>query len=210
MVNLSHLGMTGQEVYHTQGILHVSFHSQAQCLQSLQQNPRIEGRNGSTRIAQDDSTDARHKSRLTSHVSEYCPVVRWVGFGQRGELVGVGFPVELAAVNNNSAQRRSMAAQEFRSRMDHNIGPMLQWTYEVRRAEGIIYNQGNVMAMSHGRNPLDVQHVAVGISKGLGKHHLSVRLYGSLQGLQVVHVYNGVRNAQGTQCVSNQVIRPAI
>ena len=43
------------------------------------------------------------KSRLPRHVGKHGTVIRGVGLGKRWIFVGVGFPVEGAAVNDHAA-----------------------------------------------------------------------------------------------------------
>ena len=64
--------------------------------------------------------------------------------------------------------------------------------------------------MSHSSHSLKVGNVRVGVTKGLGIHHLSVGLYSGLKGSQVVYVYNSVCYALCFKCVGNEVERTTI
>ena len=103
-----------------------------------------------------------------------------------------------------------MTAEELRSRVYHNVGTMLQRTNEIRCAEGVIYDEGDAMLVSHCSHTFEVEHVRVGITEGLGIHHLGVGLDSSIEGFEIVHVNNGIRNTLRSQCVGNQVVGTTI
>ena len=92
----------------------------------MQQYEGIEGRERSTGVTQNDSTDAGNVGGSTHSVGKHDAVIRGVGLGQRGELVGISFPVELAAVDNHTAQTAAVTAQEFRGRVHHDVGSVLK------------------------------------------------------------------------------------
>ena len=102
MVHLGHLRMLGKEVDYLQGILYMALDTQTQGLDTLQQDEGIERRDGGTSVTQDDGTNAGDVGGSTNSVSKHDAVVRGVGFGQCREFVGVGLPVELAAVDNDT------------------------------------------------------------------------------------------------------------
>ena len=68
--------MFAQEVDNLQGILYMAFYAQAQRLYTLQQNEGVEGRDGSTRVAQYDGTNARYKGSSTYSVSKDDAMIR--------------------------------------------------------------------------------------------------------------------------------------
>ena len=98
-----------------------------------------------------------------------------------------------------------MTSDEFRSRMNNDVNSMLQWTNEIWSAERVIHNENHVMTMCHFSYCLEIQHITVWIAKSLGKHHLRVRLDGSFQSNQVVHLHNRVCDALSSKCVRDEV-----
>ena len=106
--------MLSQELHHLQCVLHVALHPQTQRLHALQQDKRVERRDGGTGVAKDDGTDAGHERSRSGHVGEHGAVIARVGLCKGGELVGIAFPVERAAVHNHAAERSAVATQEFR------------------------------------------------------------------------------------------------
>ena len=57
---------------------------------------------------------------------------------------------------------------------------------------------------------LEVCHIAVRVAECLGKDSLCVRLYGSLQSIEVVDADDSVADTLVSQCVCNKVIAAAI
>ena len=102
MVDLGHLGMILEKFHYLQRILYVALYAQRERLQSLQEDEGIEGRDGSTRVAQYHRTNAGYEGGRTCYVSKYCTMVAGVGLGQGGELVGIGLPIEAATIYNHT------------------------------------------------------------------------------------------------------------
>ena len=75
MVHLGHLRVLLQEVDHLQCVLYVALHTQAERLQTLQQDEGIERRDGCTGVTQYDGTDAGDEGCSTSHVGKHSTVV---------------------------------------------------------------------------------------------------------------------------------------
>ena len=188
----------------------MTFHTQRQCFQSLEKDESVEGRDGGARVAQDDGADACHKSRLPRHVGKHGTVVRRVGLRQRRIFVGIGFPVEGAAVNDDTAEARTVAADEFCSRMHHDVSPVFNGADEIRRAEGVVNDEDDVVAVGHLCHGLQVRDVGIGVAKRFRVNHLRVRADDSLQRLRVVDVDDGVADALRGQRVRDEVKRTAV
>ena len=82
---------------------------------------------------------------------------------------------------------------------------MLNGTDEVGSAEGVVDDEGNVVAVGYDSDGLDVGDVGVGIAEGLGVYDFCVGTDGGLKCLQVVHIDDGVGDALGGQCVADEV-----
>ena len=61
MMNRLYLRMIIQILYHLQCVLHMTLYTKRQSLKSLQENPGMNRRNGSSGITQKDCTDLGHK-----------------------------------------------------------------------------------------------------------------------------------------------------
>ena len=109
MVHLGYLGMVSQELHHLQGILHMTFHAQAQRLYTLQQDKCIKGRDGGTGITQNHGTNTGNEGSRPCHVGKHGTMIRGVGLGQCGILVGICLPVKLTSVNDDTTQAAAVS-----------------------------------------------------------------------------------------------------
>ena len=103
-----------------------------------------------------------------------------------------------------------MTAKELRGRVDYDVGSVLKRTNQVGRAESVVYDEGDAVAMGHFSHAFQIEHVAVGIAEGFGVYDFCVGLDGGFQCGEVVHVDDGVRDALGRECVGNQIVAAAI
>ena len=69
------------------------------------------------------------------------------------------FPVKIAAVNDNAADSRAVSADEFRSRMHHDIRPVLYRAHQIGRGEGAVHHQRDIVTVSDLRPLFDIAHV---------------------------------------------------
>ena len=129
-------------------------------------------------VAQDDGTDACHEGCLTNCICKNYAMIRGIGLGKGGKLVGVGLPVEFSTVHDDTSEARSVASEELRGRVDHDVGAVLQGPDQIRCAEGVVHYQGDAVPVGHFCHALNVEHVAVGIAEGLGYDGLCVGLDG--------------------------------
>ena len=64
-----------------------------------------------------------------------------IGLRQARIFVALGFPVEIAAINDYAANRIAVAVEELGGRMDDNIGAMLERAAESWRCHGVVDDQ---------------------------------------------------------------------
>ena len=81
---------------------------------------------------------------------------------------------------------------------------------KVRRTERVVDDERYAVTVRHGGYGLDVQYVAVRVAESLCIDRLRLRTDGALDGIGVINLYNGVRNALRGQCVGDQVERAAV
>ena len=103
-----------------------------------------------------------------------------------------------------------MTTNELSGRMDHDVGPMLQRTNQIRRAESVVHDEDDAMTMGHLGHTLKVQHVTIGIAESLGVYYFCVGFDGSLKSCEVVYFNDGVGDALCGEGVGYKVIRSAI
>ena len=104
VIDPRHLGVLGEIVYHLEGVVDVTLNAEGQRLKALEQDEGVEGRDGCTSIAEQDSADAGDESCRSGDIGEHGTVVRGVGLGECRVLIGVLLPIEGAAVDNYAAE----------------------------------------------------------------------------------------------------------
>lgn len=144
------------------------------------------------------------------HIGKDGTVVAWLGLGQGGELVGVGFPVETASIYDDPTQRGAMSADELGGRVYHDVCPMLQWTEEVGGSKRVVYNHRDTMAVGYLRYTFKIQYVGIRIAEGLHEHHFRMGTDGCFQCNGVVHPDDGVGDALCGKGMGDEVVRTAI
>ena len=209
MVDLLDLGMVGQERDDLLGVLDVALDAQAQSLGALQQQECVERRDGGTGIAQQNGADVGDEGGGAGGIGKGDAVVAGVGGGDVG-ITAAGFPVEVAAVHDDAAQRGAVAADELGGGVDHDVCAVLDGADQIRSAEGVINDQRQAMLMGDGCDGVDVGDVAVGVAQGLQIDGLGVGLDGVLHLGQVVGVHEGGGDAELGQGVLQQVVAAAV
>ena len=68
-------------------------------------------------------------------------------------------PVELAIFYDRAAQGRTVATDEFRGGVHHDIQTMFQRTEEIRRREGIINDDRQAVGMSNIADGIEVRDI---------------------------------------------------
>ena len=91
-----------QKLHHSQRILHMTFHTQRECFQTLQKNKGIERTDSSSGIAQQNGTDTDSICSRTCRIGKAHAMIARIGFGQLRKFTG-SYPIELAAIYNNTA-----------------------------------------------------------------------------------------------------------
>lgn len=202
--------MRGKEVNDTPGVVGVTLHAQTERLQPLKQYPCVERRNGSSRISQDDSTYAGDKSGLSGHVCKHGAMVARIRLGQCRILVGIGLPVKASGIHDYSAQAGTMAANELRGRMHHDIGTMLDRTYEKRCAERIVHDHYGIVAVSDFRNTVNVGDVGIRIAERLYYNGFRIVPESRIYSLEVRRIHYGIVHPLGTERMRYEIVRTAI
>ena len=132
-------------------------------------------------------------------------MVRGVGLGERGILVGIGLPVEAAAVDDDTAERTAVATDELGGRVYHDVGAVLERTEEIGGAKGVVDHHDGVVAVSYLADAVYVGDAGVGVAEGLYDDGLGVGTEGCLDLVKVGGVYDGRCHALSAQRVFYQV-----
>ena len=108
-------------------------------------------------------------------------VIAVIGSGQTGELVGMGGPVELAAVYDAAAHSAGVAVHVLGGGVGDDIRTPLEGTTVDGGGEGVVHDQRHAMGMGSLGELLDIQHRQSGIGDGLAKDGLGVGPEGGIQ-----------------------------
>ena len=109
-------------------------------------------------------------------------VVAVIRGAQAGELVGVGHPVELAAVHDGTAQYGAMAVHVLGGGVGHDVGTPLEGAAVDRGGEGVVHDERHAVGVGCLRKLFNVQHGQGGVGDGLAEHDLGV---GAERGVQL-------------------------
>lgn len=204
VVDLLHLGVMGQVLHDLLGVLDVAVQAQGERLGALQQQERVERADAGAGVTQDDSADIGHERGGTGSIHEADAVVAGVGVSKRGELAA-GLPVELAGIDDDTAQRGAVAADELGGRVDNDVRAVLDRTDQVRSAEGVVDDQRDVVLVGNLGDGVDVGNVRVGVTQRLQIDGAGVLLDSAFDLGQVMGVDKGRLNAEGRQGVLQQI-----
>ena len=194
MVHFGYFRMSGQILDNFQSIGNVTFHTERQGFQTLQQDKSIERRDRGSCITQNNSPDASDESCRPRHIGKDRPMITWVRFAQGRELIGICFPIEIATVHNHSSQARSVSTDKFGGGMDDDIGAVFDRADQVRCTECIIHDQRDIMTVGHLRHSIDIGNIRIRIAERFDIHYFRILPDGSLQRLRVVYIYNRMSN----------------
>ena len=98
-----------------------------------------------------------------------------IGRGELGKARGVRHPVEIAAIHQDAAHRRAMAAHEFGQRMHHDVGAMVDRACSrIGVATVLSTISGTPWACATVRDGLDVADIAGGIAHGLAEQRAGI------------------------------------
>ena len=103
-----------------------------------------------------------------------------------------------------------MTAQELGCRVNDDVCSVLYRTDEVWSTECVVDDEWYVVAMCNLSQRIDVGNVGVWVSEGLCVQSLGVWLYGSLHGLEIAHVNDGVCDALCRKGVCDEVERASV
>ena len=137
VVHLGDVAVTSQELNDLLGVLDMTVNAQRQSLGALEQDPGVERTDASALVTQQDSADIGCKGGGTGSLGKRDTVVGGVGLSNLGVL-SARLPIEVTAVDDHTAQRGAVAADELGCGVDDDIGTMLQRTEQIRGAEGVV------------------------------------------------------------------------
>ena len=191
VVDVSHLGVSFEELGHCHAVLTVALHPDVEALQTEIQHIGVHGGLHGAEVPHELGGGLGDEGAfLAEALSVGDAVVAVVRGAQAGELLGVGHPVELAAVHDGTAQHRTVAVHVLGGGVGHDIRAPRKGAAVHRRGEGIIHNEGHAVGMGSLGELLNVQHGQGRVCNGLAEDGLGVGAEGGVQlllGAERVH-----------------------
>ena len=164
------------------GIGAMLLHAEGETLQTQIQNECTLGRLNAAEVTHQLCSTLGDKG--TAQTEPLCvgnTMIAVIGSCQAGELIGMGIPVKLTAVNNTTTNCGSMAIHILGGGVGDNVGTPLKGTAVNGGCKGIVHNQGNTMGMGCSGKFLNVQNSKGRIGNGLAKYRLGIGAEGSVQ-----------------------------
>ena len=200
-----------QEFGHGLRVLAVALHAQVQRLQSQVEQEAVEGAGHRPQVAHQLCRGLGDVGHPAEGLRVGQPVVALVRLAQSRELVGMGRPVEVAAVHDGAAHRCGVPVHVFRGGVGHDVGPPLEGAAVDGRGEGVVHDERHAVAVGHPGEAFDVEHVSARVREGLAEEALRVRPEGGLDALVLpFRVHEGAFDAQLLHRHAEEVERAAV
>ena len=201
------LRVRGEELGDALGVGHVPIHAQAQRLDALDRLPAIERRLAAAEVPQDLDPRLQDEGRR-AQVGVHQPVVGRVRRGEVGEAAAG--PIEIAAVHDDPADGRAVAAQEFGGAVDDDVGAPLERPAQIRRGERVVDHQRDRVLASDRRDLVEREDADVGVAQRLAVDDLGVGLDRPLEVGRVRRIDKRDIDADAREGVAELVVRAAV
>ena len=185
MVDLIDMRVLGEVVDDLEGVLDMALDAQRQRLRALQQQERVERRERCALIAQDQRADVRSEGRCADILGKADAVVARVRVDELRELARSD-PIELAAIDEDTAERRAVAADELRGRVDDDVGAVLERAQLIRRRKRAVDDERDLVLVRDIGDSLDVDEVGVRVADRLDVDGTRILLDGLLEDLDAL------------------------
>ena len=182
VVDVGDLGVGGQELGHGLPVLTVAGHPHMQAFQPQVEHVGAHGALDTAQVAHQLGRRLGDESPLFAKaLGVGDAVVALVRGGQAGEFVGVGHPVELAAVHDGAAHAAAVAVHVLGGGMGHDVGAPCQRAAVHGGGEGVVHDQRHAVAVGCGGELFNVQHGQRRVGDGLPKDGFGVGLESGVQ-----------------------------
>jgi len=209
MVHRFDLRVLREIVDHFERIGHMAFDAEGQRLKALQEQEGMERTDRCAGIPKQSHPDFHDVGEISDRLGEHHAMVARVRLGKPGEFVVRG-PVEFAGIHDDAAYGGAMAADEFRRRMDDDVGAMFDWTEQVRGGERVVNKQRNAVLMRKCRNRVDVNDSGIRIAQGFNEDRLRIGLDGFAEILQIASIHKSGFDAEIRKRMGEKVVRAAV
>ena len=165
----------------------MALHAKRQRLDAGQDQERVERRQRRPDVAQAQHPAGDGEGEIAEGLVQHDAVV----FGPRlaqHRIAVLARPVERAGVDDHAADRVAVAAEEFRQRMNDDVGAVVDRLAEVGRRQRVVDDQRHAGAAGDVGDRLDVGDDAAGIGDQLDEDRLGLRRHRALERRDVVGV----------------------
>ncbi len=141
--DLGHLLLPGEPVGHLLRVLAMLAHAQRQRLQPLDEHEGVERRHRRADVAQQRDArldDVGDRAQRLHRLGPHRAVIAGVGLVQHREAVGVLLPVEIAAIDDDAADRGAVPADILGGRMHDDGRAVLERPAQHRRGR-VVHDQ---------------------------------------------------------------------
>ena len=205
-----HPRVSAQELGHPPAVLDVTVDPDRDGLDALEQQERAQRRQHRAHRPLIDAATARDIGGRTEMRRVDQAVIGRVGHAEHRKPRGVLLPGELAVVDDDAAERRAVSAHEFRQRVQHDVGAVLERAQQNRRGNRVVDDQRNAVPVGDLRQRFDIADVARRVSHALAEHRSRVRIDELLDGRGMVALGESNIDAESRQEVSKQRIGGAV
>ena len=166
--------MSGKEFRHCVRVGDVPLHAEGKRFDAHERQVRVHRRERGAEIAQRDGARLGGEGEIAEILVEAQAVIRRLRFGQRREFFAL-FPVEFAGLHHHAAERVAVAAEEFRHRMDDDVGTPFDRAAEVGAGQRVVDDQRQAGRVRDRRDRFEVHHHAAGVGEAFDEDRLAAR-----------------------------------
>ncbi len=204
-----HSGMIFEELRYRLRVAYMPLHAQGERLHSLNEHPRVERRLAGAEIAQDAGAGFGDERQRTKVLGIDDVVIRGVRLGKVREAAAL-CPVELTAVDDHTADRCPVPANELRRRERHDIRAPLEGPAQIRRRAGVVDHQGNSKFPGDLSDFFEGENIHERIANCLSVQDFCIRLDGAAEVLRIRGVHQCDVNSQSRQRIFELTDGPSI
>ena len=182
IVDPGHLVMLFQEFRDLLGVFTVSGHADRQGLQAQVEIKGVHGCLDGTQVAHELGRGLGDiGARLAEALRVGDPVIGFIRGRQAGELVGMGHPVKIPAVDDAAADRRVVAVHVLGRGMDDDVGAPLEGAAVDGGGEGVVDDERHAVFVGGVGKALDVKYDQGRVGDRLAEDRLGLGTEGRLQ-----------------------------
>ena len=202
--------MPNEEVRHRLGVLEMTLHAEAERLDPLQRQERVERRGGGAQVSKQLHASLDRVRTGAERRVEGEAVIGRIGVDHAAVFAVCGV-VEASALDDGAADRGGVAADELGGRVNDDVGAPLDRVDAIGRRHGVVDDERNPEFMGERRDALDVEHVVSRVGEHLTEVRPGVLLGGVAPLIEVVGILDeGHLDAELGQSVMQQVVGSAV